>query len=171
MTTTANFLGIPIDGDITRPRAGKTQRPREEFEPLVKALLDDPFIVEFGWRQYTPYFNDGDPCVFSASGAWVRTANEPKQDAGQDDEDDYDEDDTESLEISYGTHPTLGGQEGYGDNARYVGTRESQWRTSRALADAVEDGEFDHVLLDLFGDHATVKVSRTGITVDSYEHD
>lgn len=26
-----------------------------------------PTLVSFGWTQYTPYFNDGEPCTFSAN--------------------------------------------------------------------------------------------------------
>lgn len=159
-----NFLGIPIDGTIQRADRRVQQRPREEFEPLVRALLDDPYIVEFGWRQYTPYFNDGDPCIFSAYGAWVRTQD---QAAGSDGEDfEYD-----SLSADYGTHPSLGGEEGWGADRHYVGARESQWRVANAFTKAIDSGEFHDVLLDLFGDHCQVTVSRTGITVHEYSHD
>lgn len=169
--TTTNFLGIPIDGDINRAGDRKTQRPREEFEAIITTLLDDPFFVEFGWTQYTPYFNDGDPCTFDASGFWIRTESdgEPRVDS-EDDEDDYDEDDTDRLQISYTDHPTLGTENGYPIRV-YVGTRESQYRVACAASDAVEGGEFDDVLLGLFGDHAAVKVTRSGITVDEYSHD
>lgn len=34
-----------------------------EFKNL---FADFPDMDSFGWRQYTPYFNDGDECVFSA---------------------------------------------------------------------------------------------------------
>jgi hypothetical protein len=27
----------------------------------------NPVLVSFGWRQYTPYFNDGEECTFSAN--------------------------------------------------------------------------------------------------------
>jgi hypothetical protein len=163
--TATNFLGIPIDGDINRADKRTPQRPREDFEPIIKALLDDEYFVEFGWRQYTPYFNDGDPCVFGASGAWVRTQDDSPADEDEDDED------PEEFDITYGTHPTLGGTEGWGADQRYVGTRETQWRVAKALGDAIEGGEFDHVLIDLFGDHCRVTVRRTGITVDEYSHD
>jgi hypothetical protein len=30
-----------------------------------------PWIESFGWNQYTPYFMDGDPCVFSANTDYI----------------------------------------------------------------------------------------------------
>jgi hypothetical protein len=141
---TTNFLGIPIEGDITRGYE-ENQRPIEEFSPILQAVLNDSSIIEFGWRQYTPYFNDGDPCVFSANTTWVRT------DADIDEEDIYD------LEVmSY--HPTL-----TSDRDRY--------ERCIALSRAVESGEFYNVLLDAFGDHAEVTVTSSGIKVDFYEHE
>lgn len=41
----------------------------------------------------------------------------------------------------------------------------------KTLEKAVEGGEFDHVLFELFGDHAAVTVRRDGIEVESYDHD
>lgn len=168
MTIDRNFLGIRIEGTITASDR-KDQKPQEEFEPLVRALLDESLIEEFGWTQRTPYFNDGDACVFSAFDFWVRTAGGPKPE--QDDADEYDDDDHEDLSVGYGTHPVLGGSEGWGEDRRYVGEHEAIWRKAKALDDAIDDGHFDDVLLKLFGDHCKVKVRRDGITVDHYDHD
>lgn len=35
------------------------------LKPLFEKLLDSQKIQRLYWVQYTPYFNDGDPCVFS----------------------------------------------------------------------------------------------------------
>ncbi|WP_433233834.1 hypothetical protein [Actinomadura nitritigenes] len=161
---TTSFLGIPVDGEIVQSDR-KPQRPLEEFSPILQAVLDDPTIVEFGWRQYTPYFNDGDPCVFGAYGVWVRT------DADEQDADQYD------LEVDY-HHPTLGrrpraynsGTREYEDEP-YEGPDEARHDRCRALHEAVESGEFHDVLLEAFGDHAEVTVRREGIRVEFYSHD
>ena len=34
---------------------------------FVEAFQDAPKVAGFTWVQYTPYFNDGDPCVFRAT--------------------------------------------------------------------------------------------------------
>ena len=38
---------------------------KAEFEKEALSLLDELGIDSFTWQQYTPYFNDGDACVFS----------------------------------------------------------------------------------------------------------
>lgn len=159
-TERASFLGIPVEGDINL--ADRTpQRPLSELEPLIRAVLDDAFVAEFGWRQYTPYFNDGDPCTFRVSDLWFRTTEDLARD-----EDDFDED---SFYVGWGKHPTLGGK-GYGDEG-YTGDHEDTWNRCRALSDAVDTNAFDDVLLSSFGDHCKVVVRRDGITVDEYSHD
>jgi len=39
---------------------------RALFKEVCASLFEaNPKLESFGWQQYTPYFNDGDPCVFS----------------------------------------------------------------------------------------------------------
>ncbi len=158
-----NFLGIPVDGVIT-PSSRVPQLPLEDLQPLLRALLEDDDIVEFGWRQYTPYFNDGEPCIFRISEFWVRTTDDVDQGA-----------DELGVGRYAGPHPTLGdiGRSGWGNDAvdlPYAGTDEPRYRRARALADAFDAGAFCDVLLEAFGDHAHVTVRRTGISVAFYEH-
>ncbi|MFE2045712.1 hypothetical protein ACFXAZ_33315 [Streptomyces sp. NPDC059477] len=168
MTDRKNFLGIPVQGDIT-PGAGRVeQRPIGELQPILQAVLDDPTIVEFGWRQYTPYFNDGDPCTFSAHGTWVRTT----VDEGADED-----------ELEMWGHRTLGKvTTEWGDvdpvtkrrvvvSEVYEGPDRARYDRCKALEKAIEGGHFEHVLLDAFGDHAEVSVRGDGIEVKFYGHD
>lgn len=38
------------------------------FREMSNELFDKhPELVSFSWTQYTPYFNDGEPCVFDAN--------------------------------------------------------------------------------------------------------
>lgn len=164
MTTTErkNFLGIPVTGDIQQVDKRAAQRPIEDLQPLIRAVLDDPEIVEFGWRQYTPYFNDGDPCVFSAMEPWFRLTTDP------------DDGDFDTYDHEIDQHPRL-------STRRWVGGRhedqvlspEDAARRERcaALSSAIDGGEFENVLLEAFGDHAEITVRRDGISVDFYSHD
>lgn len=144
------------------------QRPLSDLEPVLRAVLADEEIVSFGWTQYTPYFNDGDRCVFGLGEPWFRTtADDPR-------DEDSDEDDEDVLMLSM--HPTLA-PERYDRVSRQVVRVERDAETieryarCQALGDALETGEFDDVLLDAFGDHAHVRISRSGIVVDEYRHD
>ena len=171
-----SFLGIAIKGDISRGDRRKPQRTKEEFAAIIQAILDDPTVAEFGWRQYTPYFNDGEPCVFGAHGAWVRLDTDAP---AAEDEEDYEE--TERLTISYGSDDRIGERpvlrcEGvYPDRhavyGAYAGPDEARYDRLKALDEAIDDNEFDDVLLDLFGDHSEITVRRDGIQVDTYSHD
>lgn len=167
-TQKKNFLGIPIEGDITKSNKRAEQKPVEEFTPLVQALLDDPTIVEFGWYQYTPYFNDGEPCVFSAGELWVRLTTSP-EDA-----------DTVDLSLRYPSErvePHLGEEKikwikKYSEyETEYEGPDEERFQRALALHNAIDSGQFDDVLMDTFGDHAGVTVKRDRIAVEFYEHD
>ncbi|WP_345633516.1 hypothetical protein [Streptomyces lacrimifluminis] len=165
MTTQKNFLGIPVEGDITPGASREKQRPLEDFQPILQAVLDDPTIVEFGWTQATPYFNDGEPCEFSAHSLWVRT------DADREVEDEYE------MELGY-NHPSLGKRPKTWDSAtkdwsyqQYEGPDEARYDRCLALSKAIEGGEFYDVLLEAFGDHARLTVRETGIEIEFYEHD
>lgn len=155
-----NFLGIPVEGDIRKTEVRAAQRSLSELEPLIRALLDDDTIVEFGWRQYTPYFMDGDPCIFSASGIWVRTVTDKP--ANEEDND---------LSVEY-RHPSLGeivweyvGIPRERRMAGYNGPDLSRLERCNALDQAIQSGAFDDVLIEAFGDHADITIRRDGITI------
>lgn len=160
-TTRTSFLGIPVEGHVRGAEKRVEQRPLSELEPLMRAVLDDPTIKAFGWTQYTPYFNDGEPCEFGVGTPWF---------VGADEEVDLDEVDTYNHELSsWGDgHPSLGKRTRDGT---YTGSNEASYDRAKALSDALEAGEFEDVLLEAFGDHAAVRVTRDGITVDEYSHD
>lgn len=171
--TQTNFLGIPVEGDINKGDKRVPQKPLAELEPLMRAVLDDPTMKAFGWEQYTPYFNDGEPCTFRVRQPWFLTTADPDPD---------DVEDFYNFEVSsYGNgHPSLGKKNGdwvgtWPDrkmiNETYTGPDPERYDRVKVLSDAIEGGEFEDVLLEAFGDHAQVRVQASGITVDTYEHD
>lgn len=179
---TTNFLGIPVEGDITKPDRRTPQRPLAELEPLIQAVLADDTIDSFGWTQYTPYFNDGEPCTFSVGEPWFRTTADakPAQDPDSDDYDpDEDEDEDDSYSVGYGNHPTLGKRDYdyVGSRGRervyrgYEGPDEARHDRCLALHTAIDSGAYDDVLLEAFGDHARITIRKDKIVVDEYSHD
>ncbi|MDF5756565.1 hypothetical protein [Spongiactinospora sp. TRM90649] len=176
-TVTHNFLGIPVLGDINSGAERTPQRPLEEFAPILQAVLNEPTIISVGWCQYTPYFNDGELCTFSASAIWFRTTADPDPARPDYDNDSFDFVDYYDLEIE-GSRSSLGRRPSRWNPARrdyeegpYEGPDEARYDRCRALSDAVRSGAFDNVLLAAFGDHARVTVTRQGITVEEYSHD
>lgn len=184
--TTKNFLGIPVEGEISYFADNPVeQKPLEDFQPILQAVLEDPFIVNFGWTQFTPYFNDGEACIFHIWGFWAHTVKDLEYfDAPETytrhltDNDNYYHNpytegivdyESDSFDVDYGLHPTLGGITYR--NPDYVGDHKESYTLVKELSTAVQGGHFNIELLKAFGDPAKVTVSRDGITVDYYEHD
>jgi hypothetical protein len=198
-----NFLGIPIDGDIQYAESKVPQRPLEDLAPIMQAVLDDESVKWFGWRQYTPYFNDGEPCVFRVCGELavyltgqvtppkciqcLRQRPESEREfqycpqCGRElpkwaeVTEDCDPDDVWNG-VEYGEH--LGKKSKVYDREKqvyvyhsYVGDDEARYDHCMELEQALASGAYDDVLLEHFGDHATIRVARTGIKVDVYSHD
>jgi hypothetical protein len=88
----------------------------------------NPTLKSFGWRQYTPYYSDGDPCYFSTQ------TDIPCINENYEGDDDYDE------------------------------------KLGEIVAEFL--GDFtDDDLLEMFGDHSEVIVTKNEITVENCEHD
>lgn len=165
--TKRNFLGIPVSGTITAGSTRVEQKPVEELAPLLQAVLDYPTIVEFGWRQYTPYFNDGDPCEFGVDGLWVKTTAEAElEEAGEADFGPWD------LDVDY--HPSLGKLKWNSETYKYEeyeGPDVDRYNRIQALARAIQSGAYENALLEAFGDHAEVTIRKSDIQVEFYSHE
>ena len=126
---------------------------KEEFKEFFKKV---PEVKVIKWAQYTPYFNDGDACVFGVYGPVFSNA--------------------EGDEVSEVT--TWGEYNGeQKDIFAFEGTyyipdelkkREEQIKEMESL---LHNGAMEEVLEATFGDHVQVTVTAKGIDVDDYEHD
>lgn len=72
------FMGVSIEGDrgYDRYRRKYTPKPVEELYPYFKAAFNDLGVKAVTWHQYTPYFNDGEPCEFSVGDMSATTSEE-----------------------------------------------------------------------------------------------
>lgn len=130
-------------------RAAAVKAFQQEAQQFVKPCLQEfmktyPNIKAIGWAQYTPYFNDGEECVFSLHGLHASV------------EDERDED-------FYGD----GWVELYGDSEEGFG--EVEWKALKDLEKTL--GELEEELEAVFGDHVKVIVTKEGVEVEEYEHD
>lgn len=118
---------------------------QETFKPFFLNLFEaHPEAQAVRWTQYTPSFNDGDPCVFQVNSPEA-TGVVIIADEEYDDEEDWHE-----AWDGEGAHPLS------------------------AVADQVEKffEDIDDVMHEAFGDGVQVTVQRNGtITVDDYCHD
>lgn len=116
---------------------------------LVKEAFDDFFqkhteVLEVRWTQYTPYFNDGDVCEFRVNDFVGVT---------QSDLDEVQSEDIDDMELFWGSS--------------CVFSKEAA-KDLDAIYELLSEDDF---LQTMLGDHLKVKVTRSGVDVDEYEHD
>jgi hypothetical protein len=98
MTTTGNLLSLVKDYDakVKAMREELSNEFKTQFKTISTEIFSKyPEILKFGWTQYTPYFNDGDACVFHYNDMYVCTDPETADGSV------YDWDDMYSLKNKY----------------------------------------------------------------------
>lgn len=158
---TQTFLGLPVEGDkIGSSREQVEQRPAEELAPFIEAVLGVDGVVGVRWRQYTPYFNDGEPCEFGLGEPYVATETSLATEDG-----DYG--DGWLSDLVPGSYDPVTRRLIYGDVAPEHAALVEPWDALTAAYGA----RYEESLREKFGDHATVTVYRDRITIEEYEHD
>lgn len=137
--------------EINQLKANLIKELRPTFKELFVPFLEKWEQVKFfRWTQFTPYFNDGEPCVFHVHDLYGYTGHEEEE-----------LDDEGSLR-GWRDPERLENQ--FGDKAAEVC---SEFKVlAKEFGDIPED-----ILKELFGDHARVTVTRDGIDVEEYSHD
>ena len=116
---------------------------RTLLQSEFKAIFDaNPELQGLRWKQYTPYFNDGEPCVFGVHDVYIRLADTP-EDAG-DYEDGYDD--------------------AYGSKNPVANSIHEWWGS-------LTSGGGEEVFQAVFGDHVEVTATREQFDVEGYGHD
>ena len=162
-------VSLPIEGDVINTSYSKaSQRPVEDLEALFQKAWDNG-VTALVWTQYTPFFNDGDVCVFGASGevySNVELSADDIEDASP-----YDtEDDNVWSEIEY--------KPGYEwDRLSHDFKKIRNYKAPTGMFEAVDalqainSGAFDDVLRNNFGEHAKVVATPEKFYVQYYDHE
>lgn len=178
MTSTEEqtVLGRPVHG--TPCKGYKTRYEQwsgEKFLELLDAVLDHPRVLAVRWRQYTPYFNDGDPCEFGVGEFGVKIAKEEgeKFEYLLVEDDDFDEDD-EDQEGDYGDgfisdYGLWDYEPGNYSKRVYKPGMEEIAAILSPLQEA--QGHCETFLYDSFGDHAVITATKEGFRLEEYSHD
>lgn len=135
---------------------------KEVFESWCRDVFEkNPRLESFSWNQYTPYFNDGDTCVFSANTDYLKINGEYADDSDWI---------SESTVTAWGTYNR--------ETKKYEGRVETPNESYDAELDKVtqEIKDFlclfdDDFYIRKFGDHSEITVTKEGIEVEEYEHD
>lgn len=158
-----------IEAALTQP-GGMQIRPSEFIERAKRAqeklveegkgiihqvihefMEQNPKVISLRWTQYTPYFNDGEPCEFGINTPQVQLLDAP--DNAGDRKDGF----QEAWDIAYEAK-----------NAK---------QTKPPICDALEEleGSFNGLessMKAVFGDHVQVTVGRDCVAnIEEYEHD
>jgi hypothetical protein len=125
------------------------QKAKDGFHESIQELFENhPSLIQFSWTQYTPYFNDGDTCYFSAHTDYFNLQT------AEDEEEEF---------SNYSLY------DGYGKD-RVEKEMTPHLEAGKAILEvlAVFDSE-DYE--KMFGDHCRVVVTREGVETEHYEHD
>jgi hypothetical protein len=140
MTTIQNLMAKKAEL-VAEMRAHGASALGEVFKEFFSA---HPECQAVRWRQYTPYWNDGEPCEFSTHTFAVKMSDSPES-AG-----DY--------------------EDGFED--WYERRKNESASLLSALTAAREIGKIDDEIFEMsFGDHVKVTATREGFEVEEYEHD
>lgn len=161
-----------------------------DFNQIIKLFFDEcPKVQAVVWSQYTPYFNDGDECVFSVNEPCFITKNFDRDDL----ENPYEYEDSDQ----YGTLSVpsyVGDWQAMINRSRsdmskpnasdwakeyypkHIAELEQMQREFpgydvkiKAFAKLLEDNE--DMLREVYGDHVAVYLTHDEVIVDEYDHD
>lgn len=105
---------------------------KTEFATASRGLFDaNPKLESFSWTQYSPYFNDGDECTFSAH------IDYPEVNGIEEYGDGYDEDAAEKVKEFLGAFEESVLEEMFGNHKKVTVTRGED-------GPVVETEEYDH---------------------------
>ena len=156
--------------EILKHKSAEIRKLKNEVYEISKTAFEEgchaiftkyEALGSFSWNQYTPYFNDGDTCVFSANTDYIKVNGEYAEDSDWI---------SEKIITNYGTYNR--------DTKKYEGRVEvpnsgydpELAKATREIQDFLNlfDNDF---YLDRFGDHTEITIGREGIEVEDYEHE
>lgn len=136
-----------MNAELEQLKAKHLEKSKAMFTDVAKQLFEKHAVLQsFRWTQYTPYFNDGDECVFSAR------VDQPDMNGM----DYYDDELYEKLTDSQGNP-----RKNFDENIN------NAYKDVQEFLSNIDES----ILRDMFGDHVEVNVTRTGTEVEVYEHD
>jgi len=169
---------------------------KAEFQKKAKVALHEEFknffesypeIKSIVWNQYTPYFNDGEECVFSVNSASFTNITDTDMmwelSLGDVDTDELEEAAlvVSSYDASYLVSDDLSswGKERKADIIKQfesagVASLDRMVEISNAVFefnDIISDNNMEDVMRDTFGDHVMIMATIDGFNVEEFDHD
>ena len=130
--------------DYKKSKAEFSDKAQEAMRTAFKDFFDvNPNIEMIAWTQYTPFFNDGDPCVFRVADMYFSLVGE-------------------KIDLV-----------GYLDDSGMHSEYDDKVDEAKTFKKFVQEiGTIpDEIFLDAFGDHVRVAATRKGFDTEDYDHD
>ena len=165
-----NFESLLAEYDrkVEELNAAKEKMQKElaaQLEPLFKEFFkENPKIGKIAWTQYTPYFNDGEPCEFSVHEKYFVATKWLEED--EDDPIEYQ--DCPSL-WSYG-NKEASFYDSDVDSFKKAGLTEEEIKKVEAFGRFLDNIPED-IYEGIYGDHVEIIATAEGVEVNDYEHD
>ena len=143
-----------VQSDVDRVLEEVKKQAQTEIKPALNEAVNQlsseiPKLEAIKWQQYTPYFNDGEPCEF---GVYDIHAKFKGDDVGGWSEDGY----YDLYEV--------------GDKKKGVGLSDTQIEMLTSLNEIICG--LEDVLKTAFGDHVEITMTMDGkLEVEEYEHE
>ncbi len=145
------------------------------FKSVTKEFFNkNPAITMITWTQYTPYFNDGEECVFSVyEPSFTNCPIDEKDDISR-----WGEYEGENEDVWAVTNPAYiiksGGIQYTKEKSALTALAESKQidiASMEAFSNMIQSPEMKDVMRAMFEDHVTIIATREGFDVEEFEHD
>lgn len=170
ITSAAKEKFLAFKAQYEAARKLMIEQTGEALKEMVNEIFDAyPGLQSFGWTQYTPYFNDGDTCVFGVNNDhYSILINGYNSDQGR-----PDEWECPKCSREHDTDVLFCPKDGTPKPETQAEAMDEKSRTDAAkLISSMLQNFDDPMMLDLYGDHVTVTIHRDGsATKEEYEHD
>lgn len=149
--------------DFTKAQEEIRVKLEAELKKTFKAFFEETGVTAVIWSQYSPYFNDGDECVFSVH-APVFT-NAPLDDLENVSAWGEYEGEDESVWL-YGEDVY-----GYDDPAEGAVVPQEIIPALDALSKLIQNSALEDIFKALFNNHVKVTATAEGFATEEYSHD
>lgn len=137
----------------------------EAFREFFERVGDS--ITCIAWHQMTPYFNDGEECVFRVGDVYF--SNVPLDEI--DNITDYGEYDGESTAVfSVGIRDIKRNEHGYRVTTP-LGLSQDVIDACIDIEEVISHRDMEEILQDVYGDHVVIRVTKSGINISEFDHD
>jgi hypothetical protein len=158
--------------EIKELKAQIAAKVQANFHKLAVEVIFNkyPEIKCFGWTQYTPYFNDGEPCYFRANTSYphINGYESGYDGATQDTWGYYGTDEDEgAINVKYHANQTLGYGDTKRDNPDYRPECVEMEKAVKDFLNLFDEEDYE----SMFDDGYAVCIRRSGAETTEIDHD